>query len=345
MEKQNNNNANNNVDSNETKPPKKKMKVSTIVIIVLAVLLLFSCVGNMGGSDSSPSTSSTSTTSTTVGEKDTEEGAKEENTELEEGSEEKSEKATEEVAEKSKEPEQVANNNKYVGDTVKYEGGLILRIQDAGIYQSEPFNTLLVYMELECENTSDEIITIYNNDLELYIDDYQIDVVPEVNGDDPSIHYSVDINPGRKMMYKPVARLPEDYDSADKIELSFTGWRGASLLIKDNGVYLNGRKDASVKEDSTADTDSYGLDDSWYGDDYVSMDGLDCVLTFEPAPYVDAVVTINPLGYQWRLFMEDERNGYLTYMEGDDKVGSIYFGMDGIEFKCDSNPEFNGLYW
>ena len=62
--------------------------------------------------------------------------------------------------------------------------------------------------------------------MELYIDDYQIEVVLEVNGDDPSIDYSVSINPDRKRIYKPVARLPKDYESANKIELSSLDGKG-----------------------------------------------------------------------------------------------------------------------
>lgn len=266
MESQNNKTPHN-IEVNEVKPPKKKIKVSTIIIIVLVVLLLFSCVDGSGGS--SESSTSTSTANHDTVESDNAKEEKEENDIKAEDTRKEAESESVKTEEDEEQPTEQAeteeldsvqdsnNQHMHIGDVITYKSGLILRIQEAGIYRSQPFNTPLVYMELECENTSDEIITIYNNDLELYIDDYQIDVVPEVNGDDPAINYSVDINPGRKMIFKPVAKLPDDYESAYKIELSFTGWYAEeSLLIKDNGVYLYG-----FEESPTA---SINFNDDWY---------------------------------------------------------------------------------
>ena len=268
MESQNSNETTHNIGVNEVKEPKKKkkLKVSTIIIIVLVVLLLFSCVD---GGESSESSTSTSTANQDTVESDNAKEEKEENNVKAEDTKKEAAFESEETEEDEGQLTEQAETQElysaqdsndqhmHIGDVITYQSGLILRIQEAGIYRSQPFNTPIVYMELECENTSDQIITIYNNDLELYIDDYQIDVVPEVNGDDPAIHYSVDINPGRKMIFKPVAKLPDDYESSYKIELSFTGWYAEeSLLIKDKGVYLYG-----LEESPTA---SINFNDDWY---------------------------------------------------------------------------------
>lgn len=267
MENQNNNEMNHNIEVNEVKPPKKKIKASTIIIIVLVVLLLFSCVGGGGGNNET--STSTSTANHDTVESDNAKEEKEENDveaedtkkeaafESEETEEDKEQLTEQAELEELYSAQDSTDQHMHIGDVITYQSGLILRIQEAGIYRSQPFNIPLVYMQLECENTSDEIITIYNNDLELYIDDYQIDVVPEVNGDDPAINYSVDINPGRKMIFKPVAKLPEDYESSYKIELSFTGWYAEeSLLIKDKGVYLYGLE--------ASPTASINFNEDWY---------------------------------------------------------------------------------
>lgn len=275
MENKNNSEMNHNIVVNEVNPSKKKKKTKVYIIITIVVLLLFSCVAIIGDSQQTTTTAEEAKSETTGDKKEEE---KEEKT-VEGKDEEVQSKPAEASIDEEQPTEQAKtegfdsvqdsnNQHTHIGDEFMYKSGLILRVKEAGIYRSQPFNTPLVYMQLECENTSDKIITIYNNDLELYIDDYQIDVVPEVNGDDPAINYSVDINPGRKMIFKPVAKLPDDYESSYKIELSFTGWHAEeSLLIKDKGVYLYG-----LEESPTASINFYAdwyvapINEQYYGD-------------------------------------------------------------------------------
>ena len=158
----------------------------------------------------------------------------------------------------------------------------------------------------------------------------------------------VDINPGRKAKYVFRAVLPSDYDNTSKIEVEFPDRANTPLLIKDNGVYLYGQRNVPTEEnDGTDNSEEHGLYESWYEEEHYNMDGLDYVLIFNhTSGRGDAEVILRAdYDHQWLLWMEDERNGYLTYVEGDDKVGSIYFGTSGIEFKSDTSPELNGLYW
>lgn len=344
MEKHNNNETNNNTGVNETKPPKKKMKVSTIVIIVLVVLLLFSCVGNMGGSDSS--SSSTSTTSTTTEDKSSEETAEAEEQEPEDTV--TVDKSSEDNVALVADSEADRDNHIYVGDVIEYESGSTMTIEDVGIVkstseyptQSHP----AVYVSIEMYNGTDEAGPIYADEFSIYVDDYQEQTTYTTLSDEDEYRAYIELNPGRKGKITFGLILPDNYESADTIELGVPGSL-RTILVKYNGEYVYGRLEAPVEEATVEE--EHGIDESWYEEDHVSLDGLDCVLAFEPDGWTDAIVIIKASDYdhQWRLFMEDDRNGYLTYMEGDDKVGNIYFGMSGIEFECDSNPEFNGLYW
>ena len=345
MKKQNNNEMNNNTGVNETKPTKKKMKGSTIVIIVLVVLLLFSCVGNMGGSGSS----SSSTTSTTTTEDKEPEDKKEEvkAKEPKEDSEPEAEKAIEEQHDKQSEvTEQVDNGHIYVGDTVKYSNCSIY-VGDTGI-TSGYLNTPVLFMELEIVNTSDEVLTILTDNFSLYVDDYQIETMAGARTLEESASVpGIEINPGRKAKYSCVIDLPSDCDNASKIEVEFPLAAGI-MLFKDNGVYLYGQRNVPTEEyDSADNSEESGLYESWYEEEHHNMDGLDYVLIFNHTTGgADADVILRAdYDHQWRLWMEDERSGYLTYMEGNDKVGSIYFSSDGIEFKNDAFPELNGYYW
>ena len=348
MKKQNNNETNNNTGMNEAKSPKKKMKVSTIVIIALVVLLLFSCVGNMGGSDSS--SSSTTTTSTTTEDKSSEKTA-EETTEAEVEEQEPKEaedEPTEDEAGLVADSEADRDNHIYVGDVIEYESGSTMTIEDVGIVKSTseyPTQSYpAVYVSIEMYNGFDEAGYTSADEFSIYVDDYQEQTTYTTLSDEDEYRSFISLNPGRKGKITFGLILPDNYESADTIELGVPGSL-RTILVKYNGEYVYGRLEAPVEEATVEE--EHGIDESWYEEDHISLDGLDCVLAFEPDGWTDAIVIIKASDYdhQWRLFMEDDRNGYLTYMEGDDKVGSIYFGMSGIEFECDSNPEFNGLYW
>lgn len=345
MKKQNDDKTNSSIDVNETKSPKKKrLKVSTIVIIVLVMMLLFSCIGNIAGSGSS--SSSTSSSIKTTEDKELEE--KKEEAEVEDPEEEQEPEPEVEDAEEEQQAEPIEEENNdyiHVGDTIGYSNGSMY-VADAGIVYNMT-NQPILFVEVEADNTSDGVLTIGNDDFSLYIDDYQVDVAIGYRSlEEMSSHSIVEINPGRKAKYVFRAVLPSDYDNASKIEVEFPDRANKPLLIKDNGVYLYGRKDVVMEED-TSDTEEGGLYESWYEEEHHNMDGLDYTLIFNhTVGGADAEVILRAdYDHQWLLWMEDERNGYLTYMEGNDKVGSIYFGSDGIEFKNDDFPELDGYYW
>lgn len=255
--------------------------------------------------------------------------------------EEAEEPEEEPVQEDQKEESDVIDNNHYyIGDHIEYESGLVIILEEAGIVidiLGEP----AVYIDMELDNSaSTDYASMYVDDFSIYIDDYQVSTkYTQLEFNDSNGF--IEVNAGRKAKYVFRSTLPDDYDNASKIEVELPG-SSKSILIKENGVYFYGQKEAPAE---SSGSEERGLDESMYGD-HESLDGLDYVLNFEPDGWTDAVVTIKAdYDHQWLLFMEDERNGYLTYMEGDDKVGFVNFSMDGIQFECDDNPEFNGLYW
>lgn len=338
MKNQTNNEMVPNIEVNDARPKKKKGKV--FVIIAIVVVLLISCGIMLGGDDSSTTTVNT-------------EEAKSESTEDKEELNEVETEVTEEPEETEQESwietdgdetESIIPNGNYyhVGDLISYNGGAEVTIGNVGIVQNQLYYMVL-YMETEIENASDETFILGNDNFTLYIDDYQIETTyTALNMNDSIPTYSVSVNPGRKGRYTFRTVIPDDYDNSSKIEIGFPGTT-QTLLVKDDGVYLYGQSE--VPAGNTEAGTGSGLDESMYGD-HVGIDNSELVLNLEPDSWADAVVTIETdYAHQWLLFMENERYGYLTYMEGDDKVGSIYFGMDGIEFENNDFSELNGLYW
>lgn len=441
MEDQNNNVMRQNIEVSEGKPPRKKKNRVFIITAVLAVLFV-SCGIILGGDDSSTTTTTTESSNKPEITEDNEDEAVEKETE------EADEGAVEESVEKVKDPAHA-----YVGDYFLYDGGLLLGISDAGIINTSMGNDV-VYVDMELENTADDaVLEMHFSWFSMYIDDYQVETSTNyyIEGEDiPTT--SIDINPGRKARFSFRSALPSDYDKAGKIEVGLPGSEEKTVLIKDNGVYVNGRLNVPVEEvysinkyygsyvtddgrsltlywneeeqvdgitivftngvtfdgyleilsdtagkvyrmyniaslatftftsddtmeissnmsdnaivgtyqkvSTVAIEDEYGdigntgaggLDDSMYGD-HLSLDGLSYVLNFEPIDNgngADALMTIKDgsVNYQWVLYMEDERTGYLSYMEEYVEVGTIYFSMDGIEIESSEYPEVNGLYW
>lgn len=232
------------------------------------------------------------------------------------------------------------DNHFYIGDTIKYTSGLEITLINAGILQNQIYEPVL-YLEMELYNGSNEEGGLSNSEFSLYIDDYQVNVTPTVLNTTEAmdaVSYQIELNPGRKAKYTFRTILLSEYDNASKIEIELPG-STKTVLVKDNGVYLNGIRPEDYVDNS--------LDESLYGD-HVNMDGNDFVLVFMPFDNneVSAAVSIHADGshHQYLLFMEDEKNGYLTLLTGLSKVGSVCFGEDGIEVNLDNAVRYSGLY-
>lgn len=263
--------------------------------------------------------------------------------------EEIEEQEPEEFEEETTESRERKPNHIYidVGNTVGYENGIEIIPTEAGITGNYTGGDL-VYVKMEIQNPLDEIVTIDSSLFSMYIDDYQVDISQGYYDMDDlySVTDSVSINPGRKAKFDFKAKLPDDYDTANDIEVEFPGG-GLVIAIKEDGVYTYGLLEPPVIKEPTP---VYGIDPMRYGTyNYDRQTDPEYVLIIESAggDYASAIVTLRAdYDHQWLLYTQDSRSGYLTYMEGDEPVGSIYFGFDGsVEFENDDFPEFNGLYW
>lgn len=260
--------------------------------------------------------------------------------------EERSETEEEQLAKDESEPSTPSDSYYHVGDMISYNDGAKVTIGNVGILQNQIY-VMVLYMEMEIENASDETFDLGNGNFTLYIDDYQIETIATtLNADDTMQTDSVSVNPGRKgrCIFRTV--LPDDYDNSSKIEIGFPGTT-KTLLVKDDGVYLYGQKEAPAESSDTSSSGS-GLSESWFEDgDLYNIDDQNINLTFAPINNSwgpAAEVYIKDSWYQYLLYMEDERNGYLTYMEGEERVGTLSFTMDGVVVDC-GIPEIDGTYW
>ena len=209
-----------NIELNEAKPPKTKKSKDFLIIAVFAMLLV-AC-----GSEPT-------STVTTEKEKTT---AEEASIEIAEPEEELPEQVEDEVYEDPVISETVSDDNLTIGSNIQYTVGK-LTVLDAGMTDGD-YGTVL-YMEVELENTSDESITLTNDDFVVYIDDYQVTLeIGYRNSDDYANATSyIEVNPGRKAKYAFRVSLPSEYVNAEKVEFGFPGTQ-QTLFIKENGSYI-----------------------------------------------------------------------------------------------------------
>lgn len=234
MEKQTNNDMTPNIRVNEAKPLKMKRSKGFLIITVLAMLLV-AC-----GSEPTP-------TVTTEKEEITVEETTIEDTKHED-EEDIPEQVDEEVFEDTNTLETVSTDNLTIGSSIQYTVGK-LTILDAGIATND-FGTTL-YMETELENTSDEAITLTNDDFVVYIDDYQVTLeIGYRDMDDYSAGTSyIEVNPGRKAKYVFRVSLPNEYTNAEKIEFGFPRTQ-QTLFVKENSAYIWEQQSSEVEHDA-----------------------------------------------------------------------------------------------
>ena len=344
MKNQNNKEMKHNIESNEVKPTKKKIKISTIIIIVLVVLLLFSCVGSMGDSGTSTSSMANGTTA-----EDNSSEKKKEETEDEETEEPELEHEKVEEEQSTKQAEMAGeqpfdDEHLYVGFYGLYASGLLLKISDVYIEVNDAYQQAILKVDLELENTTDDaVLGMSCYDFSIYIDDYQVQIDTGYMKENDYETVSTEVNPGRKTKFVFGTVLPGNYINAEKIEVEIPGYT-KTVLVKDNGVYLYGQKEAPTETNAHGES---GLDQSWFENgDLYKTDDPSIILSFSSTSGgADAEVYIDyDYTHQYLLYMEDERNGYLTYMEGEERAGTLSFTMDGVVVDCGIS-EIDGTYW
>lgn len=218
MENQANNETSSNIKVSGVKSKMKKGKA--LMIITVLAMLLVAC-----GSEPT-------STVTTEKEKTT---AEEASIEIAEPEEELTEQVEDEVYEDPVISETVSDDNLTIGSSIQYTVGK-LTILDTGISNND-YGTVL-YMEVELENTSDEPISLTNQDFVVYIDDYQVTLeVGYRSMEEAATAPYIEVNPGRKAKYTFRVSLPGEYVNADKIEFGFPGTQ-QTLFVKENGAYI-----------------------------------------------------------------------------------------------------------
>lgn len=295
MEKQTSIEMNQNVEVSRTKSPMKK-RSRVFLIISVFVMLLVAC-----GSEPAPAV-------TTEKEKTT---AEEASIEIAEPEEELPEQVEDEVYEDPVILETVSDDNLTIGSSIQYTVGK-LTILDAGIVINDPndFGTVL-YMETELENTSDEAITLTNDDFVVYIDDYQVTLeigYRDMNDYSTGTSY-IEVNPGRKAKYVFRVSLPNEYFDAKKVEFGFPGTQ-QTLFIKENGSYI-------WEQSSQAEHDADGI----IGE-YTQVENPNITMEI----YMDSAETYFILA----VYFNDDRNSLVAFLDSGMLIDYFNEDLDGF---------------
>ena len=136
------------------------------------------------------------------------------------------------------------------GNVLSFNNGTII-IEDIGIYSQDDW--AILYVVLDAENSSDNVITVSQFDASIYVDDYQI---PNGFEDFTSItdvkisqamqegikidgvtlsSGEIDINPGRKAKYIMYNPIVESMEAGEKVEYEI--FSGRSVLFKKDGKW------------------------------------------------------------------------------------------------------------
>lgn len=286
-----------NIELNEAKPPKTKKSKDYLIIAVLAMLLV-AC-----GSEPTPTV--TTEKEEIIVEETTIEDTKPED------EEDVPEQVDEEVFEDTNTLETVSTDNLTIGSSIQYTVGK-LTILDAGIVINDPndFGTVL-YMETELENTSDEAITLTNDDFVVYIDDYQVTLeigYRDMNDYSTGTSY-IEVNPGRKAKYVFRVSLPNEYFDAEKVEFGFPGTQ-QTLFIKENGSYI-------WEQSSQAEHDADGI----IGE-YTQVENPNITMEI----YMDPAETCFILA----VYFNDDRNSLVAFLDSGMLIDYFNEDLDGF---------------
>lgn len=304
-----------NIEMNGAKSPKLK-KHKDLFIIVGLTMLLVAC-----GSDSS--TSAATTEETTVEE------TKIENTDPEK--EEIPEQVEEEVSEDTNTLKTVSTDTLTIGSSIQYTVGK-LTILDAGMTDGD-YGTVL-YMEVELENTSDESITLTNDDFVVYIDDYQVTLeIGYRNSDDYANATSyIEVNPGRKAKYAFRVSLPSEYVNAEKVEFGFPGTQ-QTLFIKENGSYIWEQQSGWAEHDA---------------------DGIIGIYTQVENPNITMEIHMDPAEtcFILAVYFNDDRNSLVAFLDSgmlidyfnEDLDGFYEYDENGFVLNSCIDPDADGHY-
>ena len=316
MEKQSNSEMTPNVEVSRTKSPMKKRSRVFLIISVFAMLLV-AC-----GSEPAPAV-------TTEKEKTTAEEAPIETAEPEE---ELPEQVKDEVYEDPVISETVSDDTLTIGSTINYTVGN-LTILDAGILSHE--YGVVLYVETELENTSDEAITLTSDNFGLYIDDYQVSAdigyrnVEEVYSESSYI----EVNPGRKAKFTFRALLTSEYDNAEKIEVGFPGTQ-QTLFVKENGKFMWDQGSASNTEHDA---------DGIIGE-YTQVENPSITMSI----YMDPSETF----YILAVYFGDDRNSMVGFLDSgmildyfnEDLDGFYEYDENGFVLNSCIDPDADGHY-
>ena len=291
MEKQTNIEMNQNVEVSRTKSPMNKRSRVFLTISVFAMLLV-AC-----GSEQAP-------TVTTEKEKTTAEEAPIETAEPEK---ELLEQVEDEVYEDPVISETVSDDTLTIGSSIQYTVGK-LTILDAGIVNGD-LGTVL-YMETELENTSDEAITLTNDDFIVYIDDYQVTLeVGYRSMEEAATAPYIEVNPGRKAKYTFRVSLPGEYVNADKIEFGFPGTQ-QTLFIKENGSYI-------WEQSSQAEHDADGI----IGE-YTQVENPNITMEIRMDPAETCFILA--------VYFNDDRNSLVAFLDSGMLIDYFNEDLDGF---------------